>query len=100
MSQRVISVVKTTISDPNPQRRFQNQDGGESTHICVENVAHIHSKRHYQNLNHFLKIRVNPPLLLLAILWLAVCSARATVDAALQMQLGNPSGATADTNNH
>ena len=31
---------------------------------------------------------------------LAMCSAHATIDVTLQMQLGNPSGATADTNNH
>jgi DNA/RNA endonuclease G (NUC1) len=41
----------------------------------------------------------------IASFWLAVgvflaCPAYAIIDAALQMQLGNPSGATADTNNH
>jgi hypothetical protein len=32
--------------------------------------------------------------------FLAMCSAHATIDVTLQMQLGNPSGATTDTNNH
>jgi hypothetical protein len=31
---------------------------------------------------------------------LVASSANAVIDASLQMQLGNPSGATADTNNH
>ncbi len=35
-----------------------------------------------------------------ALLFCFVCRASAIIDAALQMQLGNPSGATADTNNH
>ena len=36
----------------------------------------------------------------LVALFLEVLSARATIDITLQMQLGNPSGASADTNNH
>ena len=39
-------------------------------------------------------------ILLVPICWLTVQSAKATVDVSLQMQLGNPSNATADTNNH
>ena len=35
-----------------------------------------------------------------AVLCFGASRARATIDAALQMQLGNPSGAIADTNNH
>jgi DNA/RNA endonuclease G (NUC1) len=34
------------------------------------------------------------------VLFLAVLPANATIDASLQMQLGNPSGAIVDTNNH
>jgi DNA/RNA endonuclease G (NUC1) len=34
------------------------------------------------------------------VLFLAVLPANAAIDASLQMQLGNPSGATSDTNNH
>ena len=33
-------------------------------------------------------------------LFLVVCRANATIDVSLQMQLGNPSNASADTNNH
>ena len=33
-------------------------------------------------------------------LFLCLFKAEAIIDASLQMQLGNPSGATADTNNH
>src|ERR1039457_4485062 len=33
-------------------------------------------------------------------LFAAIPQARAVIDATLQMQLGNPSGATIDTNNH
>jgi endonuclease G len=36
----------------------------------------------------------------LSVLFLAVCQAKATIDVSLQMQLGNPSNASADTNNH
>lgn len=39
-------------------------------------------------------------LLVVLSLFLCAVSARATIDATLQMQLGNPSGATMDTNNH
>jgi uncharacterized repeat protein (TIGR01451 family) len=39
-------------------------------------------------------------LLSVSVLFLAVQRARAIIDATLQMQLGNPSGATADPNNH
>ena len=35
-----------------------------------------------------------------AVLFLAAFKAEAIIDTSLQMQLGNPSGATADTNNH
>ena len=35
-----------------------------------------------------------------AVLLVAVFPAGAIIDAALQMQLGNPSGAATDTNNH
>ena len=38
--------------------------------------------------------------LAVTVLFLAVRPAGAIIDASLQMQLGNPSGATADTNNH
>jgi DNA/RNA endonuclease G (NUC1) len=38
--------------------------------------------------------------LLLSALFLTAPDARAVIDVTLQMQLGNPSGATADTNNH
>ncbi len=42
-----------------------------------------------------------PAILLSALaLWFAVVPAHAIIDAALQMQLGNPSGATADTNDY
>ncbi|MEI9961059.1 MAG: hypothetical protein WDM76_07955 [Limisphaerales bacterium] len=34
------------------------------------------------------------------LLFLSLVLARATIDLSLQMQLGNPSGAIADTNNH
>ena len=37
---------------------------------------------------------------LLALCCLLTLRAGATIDAALQLQLGNPSGASADTNNH
>src|SRR5471032_2247339 len=37
---------------------------------------------------------------ILSVLFFAVLQANATIDVTLQMQLGNPSGATADTNNH
>ena len=36
----------------------------------------------------------------LSVLFFVVCQANATIDVSLQMQLGNPSGATTDTNNH
>src|ERR1017187_7588170 len=36
----------------------------------------------------------------LFVLFFAVCRANATIDVSLQMQLGNPSNAGADTNNH
>src|ERR1035438_6222031 len=36
----------------------------------------------------------------LCFLFVAVQQLHATIDASLQMQLGNPSGATGDTNNH
>ncbi len=39
-------------------------------------------------------------LILSSTICICVDSARATIDATLQMQLGNPSNATADTNNH
>src|SRR5471032_2471455 len=37
---------------------------------------------------------------ILSVLFFAVLQANATIDVTLQMQLGNPSGATANTNNH
>ena len=39
-------------------------------------------------------------VLILSMLFFAILQANATIDATLQMQLGNPSGAIADTNNH
>src|ERR1035437_4036128 len=36
----------------------------------------------------------------LSVLFFAVCRASATIDVSLQIQLGNPSNASADTNNH
>jgi hypothetical protein len=40
------------------------------------------------------------PLLSVLILFSAILRAGATIDVSLQMQLGNPSGALMDTNNH
>jgi len=37
---------------------------------------------------------------ILSVLFIAILQANATIDASLQMQLGNPSGAIVDTNNH
>src|SRR5271163_2231413 len=37
---------------------------------------------------------------ILSVLFFAILHANATIDASLQMQLGNPSGAIVDTNNH
>ena len=44
--------------------------------------------------------RLLPILVSASVCLFAVFPAGAIIDAALQMQLGNPSGATADTNNH
>src|ERR1700749_2001356 len=41
-----------------------------------------------------------PCVLSAAALLLSALSSSATINASLQMQLGNPTGATADTNNH
>ncbi len=43
---------------------------------------------------------INKFISIVTVLLLTVLSASAIIDPALQMQLGNPSGATADTNNH
>ena len=47
-----------------------------------------------------MKCRLHLILAVAAALCFGALPARATIDATLQMQLGNPSGATADTNNH
>ena len=44
--------------------------------------------------------KLSPFLVGAAALLLSVLPSSATINASLQMQLGNPSGATADTNNH